>query len=266
VLAALVQSSTVGAQAIDVAAQASEAMPSVVGIIRFVQTDTRPMQLIGTGFAVGDGRFIVTNAHVLDPPASQKKKPKELARFFALVTGPPSLKADGGRAGRVVPKRLPLTLIDRADAYDLALLKLPENAPTLKPLTVAPTDQLEPPGRAIFSIGFPIGGLLGPFPAVSYGVVSAITPSLSPQRSASQLDPSFIRAIRFALYQLDMTVYPGQSGSPLLHAQTGNVLGVINSTKLKGAKEKAISDPSGISYAITSSELRIFLLRNGIAP
>lgn len=32
--------------------------------------------------------------------------------------------------------------------------------------------------------------------------------------------------------------------------ETGNVLGVVNSTYVKGSKEAALTAPSGISYAI----------------
>ena len=37
----------------------------------------------------------------------------------------------------------------------------------------------------------------------------------------------------FDVYQLDATAYPGNSGSPLLDADSGKVLGVINSVFVK---------------------------------
>jgi S1-C subfamily serine protease len=52
------------------------------------------------------------------------------------------------------------------------------------------------------------------------------------------------------VFELDAIAYPGNSGSPVWHPDTGEVLGVLNSVYVKGAKEAALSAPSGISYAI----------------
>ncbi len=55
---------------------------------------------------------------------------------------------------------------------------------------------------------------------------------------------------RYAVFQLDGTAYPGSSGSPLYDPETGLVYGVINMVFVKGTKEAALSNPSGITYAI----------------
>jgi len=55
---------------------------------------------------------------------------------------------------------------------------------------------------------------------------------------------------RYDVYQLDATAYPGNSGSPLYEAKTGDVIAILNSVAVKGTKEKALSEPSGISFAI----------------
>jgi S1-C subfamily serine protease len=52
------------------------------------------------------------------------------------------------------------------------------------------------------------------------------------------------------VFALDAIAYPGNSGSPVWHPDTGEVLGVVNSVYVKGAKEAALTAPSGISYAI----------------
>ena len=54
----------------------------------------------------------------------------------------------------------------------------------------------------------------------------------------------------FEVYQLDGTAYPGNSGGPLFEPDQGEVIGVINMVFVKGTKESALSQPSGISYAI----------------
>jgi len=58
---------------------------------------------------------------------------------------------------------------------------------------------------------------------------------------------------------LDATAYPGNSGSPLYEEQTGKVIGVINSVFVKGTKETAIENPSGIIYVIPSQYVRALL-------
>ena len=60
-------------------------------------------------------------------------------------------------------------------------------------------------------------------------------------------------------YELDAIAYPGNSGSPVWHPDTGEVLGVVNSVYVKGAKEAALSTPSGISYAIPVKYVRALL-------
>ena len=52
------------------------------------------------------------------------------------------------------------------------------------------------------------------------------------------------------LFQLDTTAYPGHSGSPLYDADTGEVIGIVNMGLLKGMKDPAVGQPSGISFAV----------------
>jgi S1-C subfamily serine protease len=59
-----------------------------------------------------------------------------------------------------------------------------------------------------------------------------------------------LREGSFDVYQLDATAYPGNSGGPLLNAETGEVVGVVNMVLVKSTKESALSQPTGITYAI----------------
>jgi serine protease Do len=54
----------------------------------------------------------------------------------------------------------------------------------------------------------------------------------------------------FDIFQLDATAYPGNSGGPLFDPDTGDVMGVMNMVLIKNTRESALSQPSGISYAI----------------
>ena len=63
----------------------------------------------------------------------------------------------------------------------------------------------------------------------------------------------------FPVFQLDATAYPGNSGSPIYDPVTGEVLGIVNMVFVKGTKEAALTEPSGITYAIPASHLEALL-------
>ena len=116
--------------------------------------------------------------------------------------------------------------------------------------------------------GFPIPGALGLYPVTHRGIVAAITPFARPAASNQQLDANIVRRLRnnFAVLQLDITAYPGNSGSPVYDAATGDVLGVVNSVLVRGGRERALSAPSGITYAVPIQHLRPFLTRHKVIP
>jgi S1-C subfamily serine protease len=134
--------------------------------------------------------------------------------------------------------------------HDLALLQI-DGAP-LPALPLA-GDAPAREGAAVAIIGFPIGGALGFTPVTHRGIVSSITGIVLPAPTSQALNSQAVNRIRqgsFDIYQLDATAYPGNSGGPVLDAQSGKVIAVINMVLVKGSKESAISHPSGISYAI----------------
>ena len=65
----------------------------------------------------------------------------------------------------------------------------------------------------------------------------------------------------FPVLQLDATAYPGNSGSPVYDPESGDVLGIINMVFVKGTKEAALTQPSGITYAIPASHLQALLAK-----
>ena len=106
--------------------------------------------------------------------------------------------------------------------------------------------------------GFPIGSVIGLFPATHRAMVAAIAPVALPSASGRQLDPKVVRRLResaFPIFQLDATAFPGNSGSPLYDPANGEVVGVVNMVFVKGTKEAVLSQPSGISYAVPSRYL-----------
>lgn len=212
---------------------------SVVAVGTYQRSRNPAFRFRGTGFAVGSGRLIVTNAHVL-PDALAEQQMETLA-----------IAVPGGEHS--VVRRVSRLALD--EQRDLAVLRL-EGEP-LPALSLALADGARE-GQAVAFTGFPIANALGLWPVTHRGIISAISPIGIPQARARELSPALIRRLSsgpFRIYQLDATAYPGNSGSPLFDPATGRVLGVINMVFVKSTKESMLSDPSGIAYAIPSEYL-----------
>ncbi|MDR2788661.1 MAG: serine protease [Candidatus Accumulibacter sp.] len=221
----------------------SRVKPSIVAVGTFDRTRSPAFGMRGTGFALGDGSVIATNAHVV--PESLSASGTEI-----LVVRIPSGN------GEVRQRAAKLFSIDRS--HDLALLEI-EGSP-LPAISLSRETVRE--GQEAAFIGFPIGEVLGLTPVTHRAIISAVTPIALPGANARQLTEKEIRRLKsgtFDIYQLDGTAYPGNSGGPLFHTETGEVIGIVNMTFVKGTKESALSQPSGISYAIPVVHLRELL-------
>jgi S1-C subfamily serine protease len=207
---------------------------SVVGVGTELRTRSPAIAFFGTGFVVGDGLSVVTNAHVVPPVSGEAGK-----ETLGIV-----LRERNGLAFR----QARLVAIDRE--HDLAHLRI-EGEP-LPALQLGEPDQVVE-GSALAFTGFPLGMVLGLHPATHRATLAAITPIVTPSLSSRKLDARAISQLArsgFDIYQLDGTAYPGNSGSPVYDPDTGVVQAVINMVFVKGLKETAISAPSGITYAI----------------
>lgn len=224
------------------------ARPAVVAIGVFDPLANPRFNFRGTGFGVGDGRLVATNAHVLPDD------PQALEQLALLPAGAPR---DGSETALPV-RKLTVVAVDRL--RDVALLR--QDGPPLPTLTLA--TQLAREGQAVALIGFPLGGLLGFAPVTHRGIVASIAPFALPPPDAARLDAAAVARLRqptFDIYQLDANAYPGNSGGPLLDAETGQVLGLVNMVVAKNSRERLLNSPSGISYAIPVSHLRALIDR-----
>jgi S1-C subfamily serine protease len=207
-------------------------------------TDSPRFGFRGTGFVVGDGTLVATNFHVLPEGAEIDNGPV----MMVMV----SRTAEAGQL-----RRARVVATDRS--RDLALLRIEGTA--LKPLRLGEPGAARE-GQAVALMGFPIGGTLG-FAAVTHrGIIASITTAALPAATAQQLDPRALLRLRegnYELFQLDATAYPGNSGGPLLDADTGQVLGIVNMVLVKGGRESALSNPTGISYAVPVRHLHELL-------
>ena len=220
---------------------------SIVAVGTYQKTRQPPANFRGTGFAVGNGHYVVTNAHVL--PANLNTLKNEALTVFV------------GHGKNVEVRAVEIAAMDVE--HDLALLRIGGKA--LPYMRLANSQQVRE-GQSIAFTGFPIGTVLGLFPATHRGIVAAITPIAIPAGSSQQLDPALIRRLRnpYDVFQLDATAYPGNSGSPLYDPSTGGVIGVINMVFVKGTKENVLSQPSGITYAIPSQYVQTLLKQAGV--
>lgn len=217
--------------------------PSVVGIGTFQKTRSPAVNFMGTGFVIEDGLHVVTNAHVV--PAVLDIEKKEM--LIVLVGGDKEPQ----------PREAKPVALDKE--HDLALLKI--SGPPLPVMKLGDSSVVRE-GQVYAFTGFPIGMALGFHPVTHRGMVSSLTPIVQPGLSSKQLDVKMINRIRNAAYpvfQLDGTAYPGNSGSPLYDPETGAVYGIINMVFVKGTKETALSQPSGITYAIPGNHIRDLL-------
>jgi len=160
---------------------------------------TQVAQGAGSGFVWDTAGHVVTNNHVV-----------ENARTV-------SVQLDAGRSYEA-------RVIGVAPDYDLAVVKLAEVPPGLKPIPLGTSADLKI-GQSVYAIGNPFGLTR----TITTGIVSALD---------RHLPTTDIREIAGAI-QTDAAINPGNSGGPLLDS-AGRLIGVTT----------AIRSPSGGSTGV----------------
>ena len=112
--------------------------PSVVGIGVYTPLGQPRNELRGTGFAVANGQYVITNLHVL-PDLLDEELNQQMVVFV-------------GRGKEAKPRKA--VVVDSDQLHDLALLKIEGNA--LSPMRLA-NDNFIDEGSSIAFTGFPIG-------------------------------------------------------------------------------------------------------------
>lgn len=212
--------------------------PSIVLIGTYRATDSPRFRLLGTGFVVGEGTRVVTNAHVAGRADALEQDAQALVVQVPASNGIWSMQK--------------VRVLEKDERHDLALLQMDgAAAPALK--VTASSGVRE--GDDLAFTGFPIGGLLGFSPVTHRATVSSITTMALPSPTSQRLSARAVRSLRDAkieIFQLDATAYPGNSGGPLFDPVSGEVLGVVNMVLVKSTRESVLTQPSGIAYAIPS--------------
>jgi len=220
--------------------------PSVVGVGLYDAMGAQTHQLHGSGFVFGDGTLVATNYHVISKALDPQK-----VQYHIVFSG----------TGRK-PQIHKAEIIAKDLEHDLAILKL---STVLTPLKLAVSNYVDD-GTEVLLTGFPIGAVLGLYPATHRGIVAATTPDVIPTAHSSRLSINMLNRLekKFMIYQLDITAYPGNSGSPLYASDTGEVIGILNKVFIKESKETVLQKPSGISYAIPVKYLIQLAKRRGL--
>lgn len=221
--------------------------PSVVGVGTFQPSRSPRSIFMGTGFVVGNGQLIVTNAHVVAKSLNLERM-ETWAIFVSIKNSPKMAVVD-------------IVAVDKE--HDIAILKLRKGA--LPALTLGDVRRVRE-GELYAFTGYPIGMVLGLYSVTHRGIISAISPVVLPVLNSGKLNTRLIRRLQdpYNVYQLDATAYPGNSGSPLYEIGSGEVIGVINKVFVKETKENILSKPSGITYAIPIEHVKKLLVRKGL--
>lgn len=218
--------------------------PSVVAVGLKTPLEYKGSKVLGTGFAIGKGNYVVTNYHVVSEPLAV-----DIVQHYVVLSG----------TGQVV-KELKAEVVAIDPVHDIAILALKG---TVAGLSLG-EDTLLDIGTDIAFTGFPIGSILGLYPATHRGIIAAITPDAIPAHNADVLTLSLLKRLKTPslIYQLDATAYPGNSGSPVFSIEDGSVVAIINKVIVKDAKESALSSPSGISYAVPVARINALVKKH----
>lgn len=224
-----------------------QSKPSVVSIAMYTPLKSKAPNILGTGFVVGNGKYIVTNYHVVS-----EELDIQIVQYYVALSGE-------GKS----PTLHKMTLVDIDPVHDLAILSIEATLPAMAIAKDAFVDS----GTNIVMTGYPIGAVLGLYPATHTGIVAAIAPDANPARNADDLTLKMLKRLKepFLIYQLDITAFPGNSGSPIYDRKTGEVIAVLNKVFVSAGKEAALTNPSGISYAIPAKQVRALAKKNNIS-
>ena len=177
---------------------------------------TESYSTTGTGFVVTTDGYVLTNRHVVD------------------------------NCGSVTVHHRGAAVIKEVDeTNDLALLKMQGS-------TVAATFRSTSPdlGEAVYALGFPYSGVLGPGVNFTGGLISSL--------SGIGNDSRYL--------QFSAAVQPGNSGGPLVDAN-GLIVGVVSARLADIEMLKASGSlPQNVNFAIRGDLAAGFLRANGIAP
>jgi S1-C subfamily serine protease len=198
--------------ALDTTAIAAKVDPAIVDINTVVGTG----QAAGTGMIITSSGEVLTNNHVVDG----------------------STKITVTIAGR--SQTYTAHVIAAVPTSDIAVLQI-EGVSGLPTVTFANSSTLTV-GDSIVAIGNALGQ--GGTPDVSQGSITALNQTITASEGGAKSEQLS------GMIQTDATIYPGDSGGPLLN-KSAQVIGMITAGQMQGLRNTA----SNINYAIASNTI-----------
>ena len=177
-----------------------------------------PLQSTGTGFFISDTGYVVTNHHV--------------------ISGAREITVTSPTTGRTAPASV--VLQDKNN--DLVILKVndPDAVGPLPSLRIADTASVKL-GQSTFTLGFPLGEVMGSTPRLSTGTVNGLF--------GIRDDPR--------LLQVSNPIQPGNSGGPLFN-EKGELIGIV----VSGLNAQYFYENDGIIPQNVNFAIKVGFLKN----
>lgn len=180
--------------------------------------------IIGSGFSISSDGKILTAAHLYNQLNDEQRKN---LKAFVMVE---QMQKDFERY-----QWLPIKLINKSDADDLALFQLEENKNTLlEKIELGDSDQVGV-GQDAYFIGFPYAAQLM---NDGFGVTLIVNKTIVSNVKRDGVSPDHKRN----WFILDAISNPGNSGCPLIDLETNRVIGVMVITFRMGSKVQPTLD------------------------
>jgi len=221
--------------------------PAVVGLGLYKRTRVPPAVVLATGFVVADGLHVITNEHVVS------RLPEGMdINDMVIFTG-------HGKQANI--RKVKLLEVDKV--HDLAILEV--SGKPMPTFELGNSETVEE-GTPIAFTGYPIGAILGLYPATYSGIVAAMPPYIIPVNHASRLDAAMITSLRnpFRVFQLDAVSYPGNSGSAVYEQNSGRVIAVVSSGFVTRARKSTQITPGLITFAIPVKYVKQLMKSAGV--
>jgi S1-C subfamily serine protease len=210
----------------------SEMQPTIVQIVCEGSDQATP--LVGTGFFVNDSAYLLTAAHVVNPP------PPASCRLLYDQMGIPD-EADENGTLIHLSQGTPVMVVDLDAIHDVALLKMEKNPfrGELIPLAgiARPNDKVQmveavpkvarlgysevPLGRSVAVSGYPL--FSSPLMLTQSGLVAGI------DYLTNDVNGVPVKGLPIEWLAIDVSAHPGNSGGPVYETQTGAVIGICRS-------------------------------------
>jgi len=221
--------STGNAQAFSAANVYRDTSQSVVLIFGFSKSGAGNS---GTGSIITRDGLILTNNHVISNSDTGRLYP-DLVVYFK-----PNPISGDNRKDLTTP--FLVEVIARDPDLDLALLRVKDAPPSLRPVEIADSEEVDI-GESVAAIGHPGGG----------GLWTLTTGTISSKRRDSARD----------IFQTDAAINPGNSGGPLLD-QYSRLVGV--NTFVRRVNEQGLP-LEGLNYSLRSSLALAWVNQQGVA-